>query len=154
MVAGWHQPAGRLPAAALRLHGWTADVAHLQTMAYQGCLLDQQPGHRRPALDALHRRQRDPLDERPLRRCLHHRALPAACMVRCFGTDDRQNDHPRVQIPGGYLLPPLHGALPLHVPLLRLGMEERAHLRADMARGAGAALRQHPAGMARPEALR
>ena len=94
------------------------------------------------------------VDERALRRLLRHRALPAHRLYRRLGPDDRPADRPPLQISGGHLLPALHGALPLHLPLLRMGEKRRAHLRAVAARRGGTRRRVGAAGLSVSETLR
>lgn len=53
-----------------------------------------------------------------------------------------------VQIPGGHILSPLHGALSLHIPLLRLGQERRPHIPGVAALCPGAFLRFGNPGLA------
>ena len=69
-------------------------------------------------------------------------------------TTDRPADRPPLQISGGHLLPALHGALPLHLPLLRMGEKRRAHFRAVAARRGGTRRRVGAAGLSVSETLR
>ncbi len=123
-------------------------------VAVRGAFWIGKSGNRRRSGRAAHRRKRTFVDERALRRLLRHRALPAHRLYRRLGPDDRPADRPPLQISGGHLLPALHGALPLHLPLLRMGEKRRAHFRAVAARRGGTRRRVGAAGLSVSETLR
>lgn len=81
-------------------------------------------------------------------------AFPLLVFLGASGKTTDQSHRPGVQIPGGHILSPLHGALSLHIPLLRLGQERRPHVPGVAARCPGAFLRFGNPGMAVPEAVR
>lgn len=89
-----------------------------------------------------------------VRRIVRRRPLPADRLDRGFGKDHGPRDFAHLQIPGGHFLSALHGALSLHLPLLRLGQEREPDLRTVAARGRGARRGFRRAGLALPEVLR
>ena len=89
-----------------------------------------------------------------VRYVLRRRRLPPAGFSRGVGQGHRQSHRPGVQIPGGHILSPLHGALSLHIPLLRLGQERRPHIPGVAALCPGAFLRFGNPGLAVPETVR
>ena len=78
------------------------------------------------------------VDERAVRYPVRRSPLSAARLSRGFGKDDGPGDDPGLQISGGHFLPAVHGALPFHLPLLRLGQERKPHLHGVPARRPGA----------------
>ena len=94
----------------------------------RGCVLDMRAGGRGAAVRAAHRGKRTFVDERAVRHPVRRGSLSAARLSRGFGKDDGPGDDPGLQIPGGHFVPAVHGALPFHLPLLRLGQERKPHL--------------------------
>ena len=135
---GRGQHARRLSAPAVRLLGRTAAFTCVQARADSGRVLDLRPGDRDAAVRAAHRGKRTFVDERAVRYPVRRSPLSAARLSRGFGKDDGPGDDPGLQISGGHFLPAVHGALPFHLPLLRLGQERKPHLHGVPARRPGA----------------
>lgn len=87
----------------------------------RGGILDRRRRHSDRGGHTAHRRQRASVDERRVRRLLRRGAVPAAGVCRRFGSHDRQDYHTDMQVPGGHILSSLHGALSVHISLLRMG---------------------------------
>ena len=62
---------------------------------------------------------------------MHLVAVSFAGLYGGIGQDDRPGDFPSVQVLGGYFLPVVYCALPVYVPLLCVGVEERADVSGD-----------------------
>ena len=83
-----------------------------------------------------------------------HRGLPADRLSRSLGQDDGQGDDADMQVLGRHIVPPVHGTLSFHIPVLRMGQEREPHVRPVAARSRGPRRRLGHTGLSVPETVR